>query len=297
MIGHDRNRMAHRLAALLMALTLVCGAPAASAEAEPPEGPEEIMETKAAELVPGSRVAVLVGMWEAARAGSPVAPEIPEDEVMGPIAANWYGVYLDPDYRLYVYGADDPSVLPVSGKHAFVVLGYALEDGEMTEELKGRCDAAAAAALAFPDSLLVCSGGATGENNPESHTEAGLMKAYLVSRWGIDPDRILIDEEAADTLENAVNTFAILRAQGIETITLVTSDYHQKRAQAVYTAVGAVTRQETGCGVEIIGNYCYAAEPDPALLEQDAAIAIIQVIQILDLPDEERELFYGSVEF
>ena len=111
-------------------------------------------------------------------------------------------------------------MLKLSGKHAFVVLGFELADGEMTDELKARCEAAAAAAKAFPDSSLICSGGATGENNPEGHTEAGLMKDYLTEQCGIAADRILTDEYAMTTAENALNTFAILKAQGIGVFTV-----------------------------------------------------------------------------
>ena len=98
-----------------------------------------------------------------------------DDELLATISKTWKEIYLVPDYGILINGVDDPAVLEFSGKHAFVVLGFALADGEMTDELKARCEAAAAAAKAFPDSILVCSGGATGDNNPERHTEAGLM--------------------------------------------------------------------------------------------------------------------------
>ena len=64
------------------------------------------------------------------------------DETAVSVAEEWKKVWLDPDYRLYISGEDDPARLPVTGKHAFVVLGYELENGGMTEELKGRCKAA-----------------------------------------------------------------------------------------------------------------------------------------------------------
>ncbi len=102
------------------------------------------------------------------------------------IADHWERVYLDPGYRLNLYDGEavanelKRSGIVNSRTHAFVVLGYELKGGEMTDELKGRCDAAAAAAKAFPETILVCSGGATGANNPDRHTEAGMMKAYLV---------------------------------------------------------------------------------------------------------------------
>ena len=99
------------------------------------------------------------------------------------IADHWKAVYLDPDYRLYLHhGEEKASVLeevgiPDDAGHAIVVLGYELRDGEMQPELKDRCEAAAAVAREFPNAILVCSGGATGDNNPQRHTEAGLLKA------------------------------------------------------------------------------------------------------------------------
>ena len=212
------------------------------------------------------------------------------DEVARSIAEHWKQVYLDPDYKLFIYGTDDPAGLPVRGKHAFVVLGYELKNGGMTPELMGRCDAAAAAARAFPDSILVCSGGATGSNNPHHHTEAGLMKAYLSEQCGIAPERIWTDERARTTVDNAVNTFAILREQGIETMTIVTSAYHQRWGQVLYNALAAQYLQQYGYRAEIVGNFCFEIEPSNKSFKQDARIAITQLARILNLPRSQMKL-------
>ena len=204
------------------------------------------------------------------------------------IAEKWNEIYFSPDYRLYIDGKDDPEALPVSGKHAFVVLGFELENGGMRDELKARCEAAAAAAGAFPGSILVCSGGATGENNPEGHTEAGLMKEYLVQNCGIAPERICIDESAMTTLDNAVNTFTILKNQGIDTITIVTSSYHQRRANILYETMAEILRKTEGVSITVAGNYgCEAQAPD-GLDKFDARIAAMQLNEILAkfLPEE-----------
>ena len=213
-------------------------------------------------------------------------------EIARSVADHWKKVYLDPEYRLYLDGSDDPALLPIEddSAHAFVVLGYELENGEMTDELKGRCDAAAAAAEAFPRSILVCSGGATGKNNPEKHTEAGLMKAYLSEVCGIAPERIFTDEKAMTTAENALNTFVILKEQGIKTMTIVTSSYHQRWGQVLYNAVGAQYRQESGYSAEIVGNYCYDTEPSVAIFHRHEAFAIWQLGQILGLEEKEMKL-------
>ena len=197
------------------------------------------------------------------------------------IAEKWNGIYFNPDYRLYIDGKDDPAALPVSGKHAFVVLGFELENGEMQDELKARCDAAAAAARAFPGSLLVCSGGATGENNPDGHTEAGLMKEYLVQNCGIAPERICIDESAMTTLDNAVNTFTILKDQGIDTITIVTSSYHQRRANILYETLAEILRKSEGISITVAGNYSCEAQASEELEKFDARIAAMQLNEIL----------------
>lgn len=207
-----------------------------------------------------------------------------DNDVAEAIASHWQKVYLDPGYTLYLYGRDDPAGLPISGAHAFVVLGFQLQNGEMTDELKGRCDAAGAAAKAFPDSILVCTGGATGINNPSRHTEAGLMKEYLVNQCGIAPERVFTDEKALTTTENAVNTLAILREQGIETMTIVTSSYHQRWGQVLYNAMAARYRQQYGYSAEIIANYCFDIAPSNPLFIADAMIAITQLKSILALP-------------
>ena len=206
------------------------------------------------------------------------------------IADHWSAVYLDPDYKLYLHqGEEKAEVLaetgiPDSKTHAIVVLGYELQDGEMQPELKGRCEAAAAVAREFPKAILVCSGGATGANNPQRHTEAGLMKAYLTKICGIEESRIYTDEQAMTTQENAVNTLRILQAQKVRTMTIVTSAYHQRWGQAVYNAIAAVYRQQRGYSVEIVGNYSFDTEPMVGTYRNDAEIAVRQIAGILELP-------------
>lgn len=215
-----------------------------------------------------------------------------DDEVAEAIAEHWKQVYLDESYELLLFGKDAPGTLdiPDPATHAFVILGYELQNGEMTEELKGRCNAAAAAAEAFPETILVCSGGATGRNNPEQHTEAGLMRDYLAKTCGIDTARIFIDERALNTAENAINTFDILRSQNIETMTIITSAYHQRRAQVLYNALAALYRQEYDYCVEIVGNYCYDIAPSGMNSSMDDRLAVQQLAGILALPQEQRNL-------
>lgn len=210
-----------------------------------------------------------------------------DDPLASALAEQWKKTWLDPDYRLLMYGTDSPEELPVSGRHAFVVLGFELENGEMTEELTGRCDAAVAAARAFPDSILVCSGGATGGNNPEKHTEAGLMKAYMSEECGIDPERIFMDERAMTTDQNMLYSMKILQEQQVGTVTVVTSDYHQLRGQTLLSAMAAMIRREQGYSVEIVGNWCWPTGTIEATQQGEFMITLFQLSTILELPNDE----------
>lgn len=211
-----------------------------------------------------------------------------DNELAAFIVEKWNEIYFNPDYRLYIDGKDDPKALPISGKHAFVVLGFELKNGEMLDELKARCEAAATAAKTYPSSILVCSGGATGENNPEGHTEAGLMKEYLVQNCGIAPERVYIDESAMTTLDNAVNTFTILKSQGVDTITIVTSSYHQRRANILYETLAEILRKTEGVSITVAGNYSCEAQTSKELEKYDARIAAMQLSEMLTefLPGE-----------
>ncbi len=213
-------------------------------------------------------------------------------ELARSIADHWRGVFLDEDYRLYLYQGDAAAPeladagIPNSRSHAIVVLGYELMDGEMQPELMGRCEAAAAVARAFPETILVCSGGATGPNNPDGHTEAGLMKAYLTERCGIDEARIFIDEKAMTTAENAVNTFQILQENKVQSMTIVTSGYHMRWGQAVYHTLAELYRRQQGYSIESVANYCFDTEPSVEMYRAGDRIAAYQIAGILELPED-----------
>lgn len=209
--------------------------------------------------------------------------------IVSAVAEHWRDTYLNSAYRLYLHGeAEAIAQLEMagardSGDHALIILGFELHHGEMAPELVGRCNAAAALAKALPHTILVCSGGATGSHNKQQHTEAGLMKEYLIGQCGIDASRIYIDEQAVDTADNALNTFVILQKRNVKTMTIVTSSYHQLWGEAVYHAVGEVYKAMHGYAVEIVGNYCYQIETDESLRHDDR-IAAKQIADVLGVP-------------
>lgn len=71
----------------------------------------------------------------------------PKDYAMAKVIADcWQKLYLDTGYRIYLYQGDhtarelEDAEIADSAKHTIVILGFALQNGEMQPELMGRCD-------------------------------------------------------------------------------------------------------------------------------------------------------------
>ena len=59
-----------------------------------------------------------------------------------------------------------------------------------------------------------------------------------LEEWGIAKDRIIIEDRARNTRENALYTQEIARARGFERVLVVTSAFHMPRAAECFAAVG-----------------------------------------------------------
>ena len=204
----------------------------------------------------------------------------------------WEDVMVNQNYRFIIYGGGEyapeleDSGIEAYERHAFVVMGFALSKGKMQNELKGRCDAAAAAARSYPESIIICTGGATGGDNPEKHTEAGEMKAYLTEECGIDPARIFIDPEAKITVDNALNALEIMKEQDVHACTIVTSQYHQRWSQMLFRAAAAISLEE-GYPVEIVANYNYKGSGKLSI-ESGRSMALTQLDMLIDRFETEK---------
>ena len=86
-------------------------------------------------------------------------------------------------------------------------------------------------------------------------------------------------------MDNAIFTFEILEKQGIRNMTIVTSSYHQRRSQMLYSLLAELYRQQHGYCAALVGNYNYEID-GAARYALDDRIAIQGMAGILDLPKE-----------
>jgi uncharacterized SAM-binding protein YcdF (DUF218 family) len=119
---------------------------------------------------------------------------------------------------------------------AVVVLGTAVQDGDVTPALRSRLDVTVDYSIANPDAVIVVAGGLP---PGETVSEALAMERYLVTR-GVAEHRIVQEMRSTSTSENFVYAKALLDARlGTEyTTAFVTSDYHVLRAAGIAEAAG-----------------------------------------------------------
>lgn len=127
---------------------------------------------------------------------------------------------------------DPAKVAPSTDRHAFVVLGSALtKAGELTPKYLRRLKLAAAGLAANPGSLVIVSGG-----KPERGTTEAEEGLEWLAANGVDPSRILLEEESASTVGNAANCLPIMRRHGVTSYTLVSDASHLRRALVLFHA-------------------------------------------------------------
>ena len=114
-------------------------------------------------------------------------------------------------------------------KRAIVTLGYALNpDGSMHKILEGRLETTLELAKADPEALIIVTGGV-----PQNRkTEAKLMADWLVGR-GISRDRLIEENYATSTVENALYSAYALARHDVARAILVSSASHVRRGQTL----------------------------------------------------------------
>lgn len=157
-----------------------------------------------------------------------------------------------------------PDGLDDSDKLCIVVLGYQLNaDGSMQDELIGRLKVALESAKKYPNAYVACTGGGTAENNPDV-TEADQMANWLIEN-GLDKERLIVENKSSSTVENAQFTYNILRENypDIDSIAIVTSDYHVQRGSLLYKAQLVLSAAENNDKpIEIVSNAAYQAHKE-----------------------------------
>lgn len=124
--------------------------------------------------------------------------------------------------------------------HGIIVLGGAIGNVRGTVELNKaaeRLTESARLALLHPQAKLVFSGGSLNLISNVSWTEAGEAGRFYRG-LGIDPSRLILEDQSRNTRENAVLTARQVAPKPGERWLLVTSAYHMPRSIGLFRKAG-----------------------------------------------------------
>lgn len=110
---------------------------------------------------------------------------------------------------------------------ALVVLGNRMkDDGNLSETAILRLETTLQAIELFKPDYVILSGGLA--NPIAGITEAAAMKDYLL-RQGVNPDKLITEEESISTLQNAKFTVSLARQRKIDDLVIITTPEHLAR--------------------------------------------------------------------
>ena len=171
-----------------------------------------------------------------------------------------------------------PDGLPETDELCMIVLGFQLNpDGSMKDELIERLTVAKASAEKYPNSLLVCTGGGTAAENPDA-TEAGEMAKWLIEN-GVDPQRVIVEDQSLTTAQNAIYTYRILTEQHpqVKQLAIISSDYHIATGTLLFGAEATLQAEEAGKEtMTVVSNAAWHA-PSGTLSTMFQAGALIEL--------------------
>lgn len=162
--------------------------------------------------------------------------------------------------------------------HAIITLGYVLnDDGSMAPPLLQRLELTLQLSKTFPESLIIVTGGLA----KQGKTESQQMKYWLIER-GIAPNKIIEENQATSTIDNAKLSLDLLRQQRIQIATLVSASIHVHRSQILFE-----TLQQRADTPPILFNHCavddsLSADSFPA--EQTTKNCYIDALRGFGLP-------------
>src|SRR5699024_8492472 len=118
-------------------------------------------------------------------------------------------------------------------RHVFITLGSKLnDDGHLEDVSINRLKATLKAFNYNKESYIIVSGG-----NPNKNvTEAKAMKIWL-QKHNVPKNQIIEEGRSKNTIENALYSMDIVNKRKFNSITLVTSDTHMRRAYVLFKSV------------------------------------------------------------
>lgn len=126
------------------------------------------------------------------------------------------------------------TAVPVQELDYVIVLGAGLIGKEPTNPLRVRIEKAAEYMSDNQDTILIASGG---KGPHEEISEAECIRDRLVRLYGIDEERIILEDRSKSTEENLINSLQII-GDPDASVGIITNSFHEYRAMLIADHIG-----------------------------------------------------------
>jgi uncharacterized SAM-binding protein YcdF (DUF218 family) len=144
-----------------------------------------------------------------------------------------FGLSLGWPLRHVVRMARSAPVMAATGS-MLVVLGMRLDKGTVTDDYARRLERAIRLYRQDDKRTILVVGGLTGSSIA---SEAATGCDYLTSR-GVRAEQILLEDASRDTLENLRNARCLMKSNGVDRFTLISSRCHLARCRIIAQGLG-----------------------------------------------------------
>jgi len=121
------------------------------------------------------------------------------------------------------------NLLYIYMKNIYVILGHKLKkNSNISKTLKSRLDKGVEK-YKKGDIIIVCGG----NNAKVQHTEAYVMKKYLISEGNIPTFSILTENKSLSTEENIINLSKIISRENFKRFSIITSESHIPKVKKI----------------------------------------------------------------
>jgi uncharacterized SAM-binding protein YcdF (DUF218 family) len=114
-----------------------------------------------------------------------------------------------------------------------IILGYKCDHNKIHPFLEERLLAGLSLLQRYPFKKVIVTGGKVSS----TVSEAEIMKAYLAKNQ-VDEDTILLENEAANTIENLLNCKTIMKAHNLKTCIILSNSFHLRRIRYIANSLG-----------------------------------------------------------
>ena len=216
------------------------------------------------------------------------------------LAETWSGIldfWIHLNRDMQVHNAVLPDGLPEDDSLCIAVMGYYLKpDGGIRDELYARLQVALESAQKYPNAYILCTGGPTASQNRKV-SEASQMARWLVKK-GISEDRIIIENKARSTIENAQLGCKLLYQDypQVKSLAVITSDYHIFRSCLYFNTQAALDAHALDISpMTVLASATCRINPDaPSDIEtQVEGMSILTDLDVEDLQKPTRSELTG----